>query len=131
MIELLVAIAILAILAAVVGPLVLGQIDKARVTGTRSNLKSVKSAIDMYKIDIGKYPTKLRDLVEKPREESAAKKWQKTGYLEGGEVPKDSWGEEFQYKVTSGGKNPYELYSYGPKGPGAPSDEWLSVWDTK
>jgi general secretion pathway protein G len=128
LIELLVAIAILAILAAVVGPLLLGRIDEAKRTGTKSYLKNIQSAINMFKLDVGKYPASLRNLVEKPREEALAKKWQKGGYLEGGELPKDAWGEDFQYKVTPGGKNPYELYSYGSQGPGAPNNEWYSVW---
>lgn len=130
-IELIIGIAILVILAATVGPMVMGQLEKAKISTTKTNLKSIKSAIDMFRIDIGKYPAKLRDLVEKPREETLAKKWQKGGYLEGGELPKDGWNEDFQYKVTAGGKNPYELYSYGPQGPGAPDTEKLSVWDAK
>jgi general secretion pathway protein G len=131
LIELIIAIAILVILAGVIGPIVMNQLDKAKVSSTKSNLRSIKSAIDMFKIDTGKYPTKLRDLVEKPREENVAKKWQKGGYLEGGELPRDGWSEDFQYKVTPGGKNPYELYSYGPQGPGSPNSEWHSVWDTE
>jgi general secretion pathway protein G len=127
-IELIIGIAILVILAATVGPLVLGQLENAKIATTKTNLKSIKSAIDMFRIT-GKYPVKLRDLVEKPRDEALAKKWQKGGYLEGGEVPKDAWGEDFQYKVTAAGKNPYELYSYGPDGAGAPDTERLSVWD--
>jgi general secretion pathway protein G len=127
-IELIIGIAILIILAATVGPMVMGLVDKAKIATTKTNLKSIKSAIDMFRIG-GKYPAKLRDLVEKPRDEALAKKWQKGGYLEGGEVPKDGWGEDFQYKITPNGKNPYELYSYGPDGPGAPDAEKLSVWD--
>jgi general secretion pathway protein G len=128
-IELVIAIAILAILALVVGPMVMGQLEKARISGTVSNLKSLKTAIDMFKVDTARYPTKLRDLVEKPREEAVARNWAKGGYIEGGELPKDAWGEEFQYKRTPEGKNPYELYSYGANGPGAGKEEWLSVWN--
>lgn len=127
-IELVIAIAILAILALVVGPMVMGQLEKARVSGTTSNLKSLKTAIDMFKVDTARYPTKLRDLVEKPREEAVARNWTKGGYIEGGELPKDAWGEDFQYKRTAEGKTPYELYSYGPNGPGASKEEWISVW---
>jgi general secretion pathway protein G len=127
-IELVIAIAILALLALVVGPLVMGQLDKARMSSTRSNLTSIKTAIDMFKVDTGKYPTKLRDLVEKPKEEAIARSWQKGGYLQGAEVPQDAWKEDFVYKRTAEGKNPYELYSYGPNGASAPKEEWISVW---
>ncbi len=128
-IELVIAIAILAILAAIVGPMFMGQLEKARVSGTRSNLNSIKSAIGMFKVDTARYPNKLRDLVKKPRDEALARKWQKGGYLEGGELPDDAWGESFQYKRTPEGKNPYELYSYGPNLAGSPKEEWHSVWD--
>jgi general secretion pathway protein G len=127
-IELVIAIAILALLALVVGPLVMGQLDKARMSSTRSNLSSIKTATDMFKVDTGKYPTKLRDLVEKPKEEAVARNWQKGGYLQGAEVPQDAWHEDFVFKRTPEGKNPYELYSYGPNGPSAPKEEWISVW---
>lgn len=129
LIELVIAIAILAILAAVVAPVLFGYLDRAKVTGTKSNLRTIKSSIDMFRIETGKYPVKLRDLVQKPKEENIARKWQKGGYIEGGELPKDGWSEDFQYKVTPEGKNPYELYSYGPQGPGAPESERISVWN--
>jgi general secretion pathway protein G len=74
---------------------------------------------------------KLRDVVEKPREEAVARNWAKGGYIEGGELPQDAWREEFQYKRTPEGKNPYELYSYGSNGAGAPKEEWISVWNKR
>ncbi len=129
LIEILIAITILGIIAGISVPMFMGYLDKARIRGTRSNLRSLKSSIEMFKLDTGKYPSKLRDLVQKPREEALARKWQKGGYIEGGELPQDNWGESFQYKVTPGGKNPFELYSFGSNGPGAPKEEWLSVWD--
>ncbi len=127
-IELVIVIAILAVLAVFVGPAIMNQLEKAKTSGTLTNLKGVKSAIDMFKVDTGKYPTKLRDLIEKPKEESVARNWQKGGYIEGGQEPKDSWNEDLQYKRTPEGANPYELYSYGSNGPSAPKEEWISVW---
>lgn len=129
LIELVIAIAILAVLALVVGPMVMGQLEKARISSTKSNLKSLKTAVDMFKVDTARYPSRLRDLVEKPREEAVARNWAKGGYIEGGELPKDAWTEDFQYKRTPEGKTPYELYSYGANGPSAPKEEWISVWD--
>jgi general secretion pathway protein G len=129
LIELVVAIAILAVLAAIVGPAIMNKIDNARKSATLSNLKTLKTAIDTFKSGTGRYPAKLHDLVEKPKEEAVARNWQKGGYIEGGELPQDSWHEDFQYKRTPEAKNPYELYSYGPNGAGAPKDEWISVWN--
>lgn len=129
LIELVIAMAILALLALVVAPAVMNQLEKAKISSTKDKLKSVKTAIDMFRVDTGKYPTKLRDLVEKPKEEAVARNWIKGGYIEGGEEPKDAWNEDFVYKRTVDGKNPYELYSYGPNGPGAAKEDWLSVWN--
>lgn len=128
LVELMIVIAIIAVLATLVAPAIITQIDKARKSATLSTLRTLKTAIDTFKLETTRYPTKLRDLVEKPKEEAVARNWQKGGYIEGGELPKDSWSEDFQYKRTPEGTNPYELYSYGPNGAGAPKDEWLSVW---
>lgn len=132
LIELAIAMAILLILGAIAVPRFMAYLDKARITSTFANAKAIKAAIDGFKMDTGKYPAKLRDLVEKPKEEALARKWQKGGYFEGSdEVPQDAWNEDFVYKRTPEGKNPYELYSYGPDGAGSPKDEWISVWDKR
>lgn len=128
-IELVVVIMVMAILAGLGVPMVMNLVDKARVNSTRSNLQALKSAIVMFKNDTSRYPTKLRDLVEKPKEEAVARKWQKGGYMESGELPQDAWSEDFQYKRTPDGKHPYELYSYGSEGAGSDKSEWISVWD--
>jgi general secretion pathway protein G len=128
LIELIIAMAILALLALVVAPMFMGALDKARISSTKDKLKSIKTSIDMFKVDTGKYPSKIRDLVEKPKEESLARNWQKGGYLQGGEEPKDAWDEYFVYKRTPDGQNPYELYSYGSNGPSASKEDWISVW---
>ena len=132
LIELAIAMMILLILGAVAIPRFMAYLEKAKVSATKTNLQALKSAIDGFKIDTGKYPPKLRDLIEKPKDETLARRWQKGGYLEGtDEIPKDGWDEDFVYKITPQGKNPYDLYSYGPDGAGSPKDEWISVWDKR
>jgi len=128
LIELIIAITIVAILALIVAPKFMGYLDSARITSTQASLKNIKTAIDGFRIQTGRYPTRLRDLIEKPKEEAVARSWQKGGYLEGSELPKDAWTEDFVYKRTPDGKNPYELYSYGPDGASAPKESWISVW---
>ncbi len=128
LIELMIAIAILGILMAIVVPNYLAYQERAKKRAAKSTLQVFKGAILMYQSDIGQFPTRLRDLLLRPREERLAKKWEGP-YLERKEVPSDPWGNKYQYKVTPGGPNPYEFYSYGPKGKGAPKVEWLSVWD--
>ncbi|MEX0940273.1 MAG: type II secretion system major pseudopilin GspG [Candidatus Babeliales bacterium] len=121
--ELVVAVLILGILASVAGFAYLQFVGTAKESATKASLKSVKSAIDLYHIQHNKYPTRLRDLVERPKGE--IKGW-KPAFEK---MPKDGWGNEFYYKVTPGKKHPYELYSYGSEGPEGSAEERISVWD--
>ena len=57
LIEIMVVIVILAILAGIVVPKVVGQSDKARVKTTETALATVSNALDMYKVDNSRYPT--------------------------------------------------------------------------
>lgn len=126
--ELMIAITILGIIMAIAIPNYMAYKRKAMKRATKSTLQVFEGAILMYQEDIGQFPTRLRDLLLRPREERLAKKWEGP-YLKRKKIPIDPWDRKYQYKVTPGGPNPYELYSYGPKGKGSPKVEWLSVWD--
>jgi general secretion pathway protein G len=126
--EIMIAVMILGLIMAMVGPAVNNAYKKAQKRTAKSSIVSFKKAIDEYQREVQQLPTKLKDLIQKPREERAAKRWEGP-YIEKGEVPQDPWGENFVYKLTPGGKKPYELYSYGPNKKGSPKEEWISVWD--
>lgn len=132
--ELMIAITILGLLMAMVGPAIYNQLAKAKKRTAKSTMMSIKSAISEYKMDTGQFPQTLKDLIKKPAGDRV-KKWEGP-YLEkaGGEryeeIPEDPWGMSFTYKVTAtGGKHPYELYSRGSDDESAPKEEWISVWD--
>jgi general secretion pathway protein G len=126
LIEILIAIAILAIVSVVVVPGYMSYMESARVSRAESNLRSIKGAIDSYALMVGQLPGRLKDLVQKPADEKAARRW--TGALID-QLPEDPWGNNYQYKVTpAGSAHPYELYSYGKEGKGAPQAEWIDVW---
>jgi len=127
LVEILIAIAIVAIAAVMVGPNLYKYVAGAKETTTKSNLRTLKMAIDQFYLDIGEHPDRLPDLVRKPKEERLAKKWT-ASYLESSEVPTDGWGRSYQYKKPGEEGHPYELYSFGPDGKGAPKAEWISVW---
>ena len=130
LIEIMIAIAIMVILAAVAMPAFLNYLEQGRESTTKSNLAVINGAIKSYYLQIGKYPTKLNDLVEKPKDEEAASKWRHP-FIEN-EIPVDGWGNKFQYKMTpEGAAHPYELYSFGSKGKSAPKNEWINVWATR
>jgi len=130
LIEIMIAVAIMAILAAVAVPAFLNYLEQSKESSTKSNLAVIKGGIQSYYLQIGKYPGKLNDLVERPKDEEAASKW-RTPFIEN-EIPLDGWGNKFQYKVTpEGAQHAYELYSFGSKGKSAPKNEWINVWTTR
>lgn len=130
LIEIMIAIAIMAVLAVAVGPYLLGKLKKAKVSSAQTSLRTIDAAITSFHADIGQYPSRLRDLVKKPAEEALARKWTDP-YLKvkNEEIQLDPWNNPFQYKATPGAPHPYELYSFGPNGKGSPKKEWISVWD--
>lgn len=125
--EILIAVMILGLLGALVGPALNNIYKNQQKRAAESSLLGLKKSIQIYKDRVLKLPESLKDLIKKPRDEQAAKRWEGP-YVEGEEVPQDPWGEPFKYKLTPGAKNPYELFSYGPNGKGSPKDEQISVW---
>lgn len=116
LIEVMVVIVILGVLAAMVVPAVMGQNDKARAGVTNVALSTTGGALDMFKLDNGRYPTMqegLDALVHKP---ANVKAWPSTGYVKGGEIPKDGWDHDLQYVVPGTNGKPYDLYSWGADG---------------
>lgn len=89
-------------------------VGRAKMTTTSTNLRLLKSNVDLFHTEKNKYPGALNDLV-------------KEKYIP--KLPKDGWSQDFRYKVTLGGKEPYELYSFGPSGPQGTKEERISAWD--
>jgi len=111
LLELLVVILILGLLAAFVVPNIIGAGDKAKRDLVCSQMGSVSSALDMFKMDNGMYPDTeegLKALVSNPDSDKypayASKPYMKR-------VPKDSWGQPIQYIKTENG---FDLISFGP-----------------
>lgn len=115
LIEVMVVVAILGILAAIVMTNVVGKDDQARITAAKAGIAQVSNALEMYKLDNHRYPSNdegLEALVNRP---ASAKTFPDGGYLKGG-VPKDPWGNPFQYFVPGTGNHPYDVYSFGADG---------------
>lgn len=125
MIEIIFGFMIITIVLAVALPFITNQLRLQKMGATKAALRNLDVYIQQYQLDTGEYPTKLRDLVKRPTDERIAGKW--SGYMK--EEPKDSWGNRFQYRRTDDGKHPYELYSFGPNGKGAPAIERISIWN--
>ncbi len=115
-IEIMVVVAILAILAALVVPRIMGRTDEAKRTAVKVQIKNIEGALQLYKLDNGVYPSTeqgLRALVEKPAVGVIPKKWKEGGYLP--KVPEDSWGNPYKY-VSPSPRGDYEIISYGTDG---------------
>lgn len=115
-IEIMVVVAILAILAALVVPRVMGRTDEAKRTAAKVQIRNIEGGLQLYKLDNGIYPTTeqgLKALVEKPTTGVIPKKWKPEGYL--AKVPDDPWGNPYKY-VSPTPKGDYEVTSFGTDG---------------
>lgn len=113
MVELMAILIILGLLATVVVTKVSTQIDKARVTTTKANLKLLHSSVNRFYMDTGRYPSDeagLTELVEMP---SDVANWEPGGYLETTDIPTDAWGEEFLYELYPESGKAFVIKSYG------------------
>jgi general secretion pathway protein G len=107
-IELLIVMAILGMLAVMVAPNLFNQADSARQDAARSQISSLGSALDAYRLDVGQYPDSLEGLV---RNTSSRSTW--NGPYLRGNVPNDPWGNPYIYQSTG---RDFTLISYGADG---------------
>jgi len=118
LIELLVVLVIIGILAGYIGPKIMGHPEEARRTKAKLQIQAIETALKLYKLDNGVYPSTeqgLQALVEPPETGKLPPKWRAGGYLEHGTVPKDPWGNEFVY-LCPGVQGDFDLSSYGADG---------------
>jgi len=115
-IEIMVVVAILAILAALVVPRIMGRTDDAKRTAAKVQIRNIEGALQLYKLDNGVYPSTeqgLKALVEKPSVGVVPKKWKLGGYLP--KLPVDSWQNPYKY-LSPSPKGDYEIISLGTDG---------------
>lgn len=128
LIELLVVMVILGLLAALVVPNYMKQGDKARVNTTRAQIEMIGTALDTFRLDIGRYPTSQEGLEALRAAPSGVDRWDGP-YLKK-DVPKDGWGNPYVYR-SPGEQEPYELFSYGADGAdgGSGIDADIKSWE--
>ena len=115
LIEMIVVLAIIALIAALIVPNVIGRPDEARVTVARTDLKTIGAALKLYRLDNGDYPTTaqgLAALAKKPTTEPVPTNWSSEGYL--AQLPTDPWGKPYVYRYDGSGS--FDLRSYGKDG---------------
>ncbi len=129
LLEMLVVLGIIAMLAGLVGPQVMNQLGGAKSKTAKVQIEELSAALDMYSMEVGKYPTTeqgLQALIEKPDD---AKRWNGP-YLRKNKIPQDPWVTDYQY-ASPGQKGKFDLYSYGADGKegGEGEDQDLASWN--
>lgn len=107
LIELLIVMAILALLAGLVGPTLWNKLSGAKRDVTATQIKSIESSLDSYRLDMGKFPKELNELVKDSTGKSA---WDGP-YMK--KIPKDPWESDYQYVSPGKYNKDYDLYSMG------------------
>jgi general secretion pathway protein G len=135
LIELMVVIVILGILAGLIVPRIMSRPEQAKIVKARLQLESIGTALKLYKLDNGTYPTTeqgLQALVEQPTSGNVPKNWRKGGYLEKGKVPKDPWGNDFVY-LSPGIHDDFDIISYGADGVsgGEDTNADINSWESE
>ncbi len=131
LIEIMVVVVIIGLLAAAIGPQVIGALGQAQGERVQSDFKAIETALKMYKLDNFVYPTTeqgLEALVSPPESDPVPKNWRKDGYL--AEIPIDPWQNDYLYTSPGEGK-PYEIYTLGADGVRGGADEYADItnWD--
>jgi general secretion pathway protein G len=114
LVEMLVVITIIGLIMALVGPRVLNYLSESKVKAARIQIESLSSALDLFYLDNGRYPSSaegLSALVQRPANSAS---WNGP-YLKTVSVPVDPWGRPYLYRAPAD-HAPYEIASYGPSG---------------
>ena len=112
LVELLVVLAILGMLAALVGPQVLNQLGGAKSKTAVIQINDLEQALEIYKLDVGRFPSSSQGLEALVSEPSGARGWNGP-YLKKGELPLDPWGNPYQYRASG---STIDISSYGADG---------------
>ena|SRR5579872_192340 len=114
LIEMLVVLVIIGLIMALVGPRVLSYLTDARTKAARLQIESFSNSLDLYYLDVGRYPTTQEGLTALVKRPVGVDVWNGP-YLKGGAVPADPWRNAYVY-ASPGAHGAYDLQSYGSDG---------------
>lgn len=109
LIEILIVVVIIGLIASLIAPNLIGRFERSKEEVAKAQVEMLSSAVLSFKIDMGRYPNSLEELIN-----FHDPKW-RGPYLSKRSLPKDPWGREYQYKCP-GDHGPFDLYSLGPNG---------------
>ena len=113
LVELLVVMIIIGLLAALVGPRFIRQEEKAKIKATQAQIELLGTALDTFRLDVGRYPTTEEGLQALRQNPGGLERWDGP-YLKKG-VPLDPWGKSYVYKGP-GEHGPFDILSFGADG---------------
>ena len=114
LIEILVVLVLIGIVLGIVGGNFIGKGEKAKADAARIEIGQISQALDLFKLELGRYPTQQEGLQALVAAPAGLAGWNGP-YWKSGTVPKDPWKNEYRY-IAPGSKGPYEIVSLGADG---------------
>ncbi len=114
LVEMLVVITIIGLIMGLIGPRVLNYLGESKVKAAKIQLQSFSSALDLFNLDAGRYPSSAEGLAALVRRAPGVGAWNGP-YLRGGDVPNDPWNHPYVYRAP-GEHGAYDIVSLGSDG---------------
>src|ERR1700722_11988343 len=114
LVEMLVVITIIGLIMGLIGPRVLNYLSESKVKAARIQLQSFSSALDLFYLDAGRFPSTSEGLAALVQRTPGVAAWNGP-YLKGGSLPNDPWNHPYLYR-SPGERGPYDIMSYGADG---------------
>ncbi|KAB2835160.1 MAG: type II secretion system protein GspG [Candidatus Brocadia sp.] len=129
LLELLIVMIIIGLLAALIGPKMIGRVGESRQTVAKQQIEGFSSALEMYKLDTTKYPSQEQGLEALVTAPQGVSNW-KGPYLKKKLIPKDPWGNNYVY-ICPGEHGDFDIISYGADGNagGEGEDKDAASWE--
>ena len=115
LIEILVVLVLLAVITGIVAGNFIGKGEKAKADAARIEIGQIAQTLDLYKLEVGRYPTTQEGLQALIAAPTGVANWNGP-YWKKNSVPKDPWGNEYKYTSPASNGAPYEIMSYGADG---------------
>jgi general secretion pathway protein G len=115
LIEMLVVLTIISLILGLVGPRVLNYLGESRVKAAKLQIESFGSALDLFYLDAGRYPSSAEGLAALVQRPTGVEIWNGP-YVKGGRLPSDPWGHAYLYRAPVENSPPYEIVSFGSDG---------------
>ena len=122
----LVVLTIISLIVGLVGPRVLGYLAQSRDKTAKLQIESLSSALDLFYMDAGRYPTSSEGLDALAKRPADVENWNGP-YLKGSRVPLDPWGHAYRYRSPIEHLPPYEIVSFGSDGREGSADNISNV----